>query len=343
MSKNHILFLTYTIGHFIVDFACAFLIYQMVFGTEHWYLNLLFYNFCAFALQMPLGLLADKWNRNSLCAVLGCLLVAVAYGLGFLGPAAMVIAAGVGNGLYHIGGGIDVLNISGRKASLLGVFVAPGALGIYFGTLFGKQNGTYTWIVIFILLTLATTILLVTFTNKKSFQSENVAVSFQGIHSAAILITISCFLIVVCLRSYIGMISNFSWKSQGSWGIIFIGAVFLGKLTGGILSDRIGAIKASILSLGLASGLFLFSDIPVAGVVAVLFFNMTMPITLWALSRILQGAKGFAFGLLTFGLFLGFTPVYLGQKPVLTTSTGFAMAAFGSLVLLWLGLRKVVT
>lgn len=40
---------------------------------------------------------------------------------------------------------------------------------------------------------------------------------------------------------------------------------------------------------------------------------MTMPVTLWAVARILPGAKGFSFGLLTFALFLGFCPSYLGS------------------------------
>ncbi|MCL2124545.1 MAG: hypothetical protein FWH33_00975 [Oscillospiraceae bacterium] len=38
-------------------------------------------------------------------------------------PLAAVVAAGLGNGVFHIGGGVDVLNISESKAGALGVFV----------------------------------------------------------------------------------------------------------------------------------------------------------------------------------------------------------------------------
>jgi FSR family fosmidomycin resistance protein-like MFS transporter len=69
---------------------------------------------------------------------------------------------------------------------------------------------------------------------------------------------------------------------------------------------------------------------------------MTMPITLWAVARILPGVKGFSFGLLTFGLFLGFMPVYFGLNPIIHTSLGFAMASLISLGLLLAGLRKAV-
>jgi FSR family fosmidomycin resistance protein-like MFS transporter len=68
-------------------------------------------------------------------------------------------------------------------------------------------------------------------------------------------------------------------------------------------------------------------------------FNMTMPVTLWATAKIFPGAKGFAFGLLTFGLFLGFLPVYLGIE--INAPRLFALFAAVSLALLWLGLRRL--
>ena len=78
-----------------------------------------------------------------------------------------------------------------------------------------------------------------------------------------------------------------------------------------------------------------------AGVAALFLFNMTMPVTLWAMVQLLPGAKGFSFGLLTFGLFIGFIPVYLGCPPVLGLGAGYAIAAAGSLVLLTVGLGLV--
>ena len=67
---------------------------------------------------------------------------------------------------------------------------------------------------------------------------------------------------------------------------------------------------------------------------------MTMPITLWAAAKLLPGAKGFAFGMLTFALFLGFLPVYLGWSVPVQGGVGYAFGALASLVLLVLGLRK---
>ncbi len=62
----------YALAHMAVDLSCAFLMYAFVAGGEHWYIWLLAYNFCAFALQMPIGAWADRLDRNSLVAAGGC-------------------------------------------------------------------------------------------------------------------------------------------------------------------------------------------------------------------------------------------------------------------------------
>ena len=75
-----------------------------------------------------------------------------------------------------------------------------------------------------------------------------------------------------------------------------------------------------------------------AGTAAVFLFNMTMPITLWAAARLLP--PGLAFGTLTFALFLGFLPVWLGWPVLFTGGTGYAAGALCSLALLAAGLKR---
>ena len=116
-------------------------------------------------------------------------------------------------------------------------------------------------------------------------------------------------------------------------------AVVLGKTAGGYLSDRVGAKGASIASLGLAALLFLLSGRPLWGTLAIFFFNMSMPITLRAAADALTGMKDFSFGLLTFALFLGFLPTWLGI-PAPSAGWFLALGAALSLGLLLPGLRK---
>ena len=146
--------------------------------------------------------------------------------------------------------------------------------------------------------------------------------------------------LVVVLRSYMGANQAFAWKSQGQWALVLTLALALGKAGGGLLSDRLGPRRAAGWSLGLAVALYLLSGAPLPGLLAVFLFNMTMPMTLWAAAQLLPGAKGFGFGLLTFALFVGYLPVYLGWPAVFGNVWACAAAAALSLALLWRPLGK---
>lgn len=323
----------YSAAHFWVDLSCAFLLFRTLSGSPQWMLCLLLYNFCAFALQMPLGLLADRWNRNGLTAAAGCVLTALAC----LSPAPLLTAvtAGVGNALFHLGGGIDVLNASRERAAALGVFISPGAVGLYIGTIWGQSAGPWLGLAPLGLLLMAALIFWHCPKTDRTLRSGNATPDLAAPQGYGVLLPL--FLVVV-LRSYMGMNQSFSWKSQ--WALVLTLALALGKTAGGFLMDSLGPRRASNASLGLAAALYLASALPLPGTLAVFLFNMTMPVTLWAAARALPGAKGFAFGLLTFALFLGYLPAYLGWPSLLTGPAAYACAALLSLVILWFGLGK---
>ena len=332
------LLVTYAVAHFWVDLSCAFLVFRTLRGAEDFALCLLLYNFCAFALQMPLGLLADRFDRNGLTAAVGCGLVALAY----LNPAPLLTAvtAGVGNAFFHLGGGIDTLNVSERKAAALGVFVSPGALGLFIGTLWGKGTSPALWIGPVGLVVLAAVILLLCRETFGGLCSGNAPLDLDAPVGYGPLLPL--FLVVV-LRSYMGMNQSFPWKGEGSWAVILTLALVLGKTAGGFLMDRVGGRKAAVSSLLMAAVLYLFSGVPMLGTLAVFLFNMTMPITLWAVARVMPGAKGFTFGLLTFALFLGYLPSWMGLPGLLGEPWTYAAAAILSLLLLWRPLDGEVT
>lgn len=326
----------YSLAHAAVDFSCAFLVYRTMKEAPELGLCILLYNFCAFALQMPFGLLADGWNRNAVTAAVGCAAVALAY-LPALPVIPAAVVAGVGNGLFHVGGGLDVLNDSREKASALGIFVSPGALGLYFGGILGRGGGVPLALPAAALVIAAAAILWTACRTYSGFRSLNAPAELflpRGGVPLAVLLTA-----VVVLRSYMGFNQALPWKGEGSWPLILTLALVLGKALGGFLCDWLGARQAAALSLGLSAVLYLFSGHPVCGTAAVFLFNMTMPMTLWAAARLMPGAKGFAFGLLTFALFLGFLPTWLGWPSVLGGAAANALAAVLSGVLLLLGLK----
>lgn len=318
----------YAAGHFFVDFACAFLLFRFVRDTADWPVAVLLYNFLAFAGQMPLGLLADRFGNGRLFAAGGCLCTAAAFLLPSQ-PLFLSAAAGLGNALYHIGGGRDTLRLSEGKAGLLGVFVSPGAFGLFLGGLLGKGAFPAPLPPV-ILLAVGAAVL------RLCGRTERVPLSVDL--SRAGRLALPALFLVVCLRSYAGFLFAFPWKT-GAWAWVFVLCVVLGKTTGGFLCDRRGGMTTALVSLGLGAALFLLSENPVCGCGAVLLFNMTMPVTLRAAADRLPGAEGFSFGLLTFGLFLGFLPEYL-SLPALSGRWAYAGLCLISLGPLLPVLRK---
>lgn len=336
--SRYALLTLYSAGHFLVDLTCAYLMISLVAaaGEARW-LCLLLYNFCAFALQMPAGLIADKWNHNTATAAAGIALTLSAFAF-FPLPLLCAVILGIGNCLYHVGGGVDVLHFSETRQWMLGVYVSPGAIGLFLGGLLAQKE-LFSLPVGFVLILTASllTALGLHMLHPLQKPSDNVPPSIEAVGRAPILAVIALLLVVV-LRSYVGITLSFPWKT-GVWSLLAVLGVAFGKAAGGFLADRMGALRASVVTLSLCALLFLFSDLPLCGLAAVFLFNMTMPLTLFAMARLFPGARGFAFGTLTFALFLGYLPTHLGlDVPFAGQVWWYAAEAGLSLILLVTGL-----
>ena len=312
MKNGTLRLCAYSLAHFAVDLVCAFVMFAFVKQWGDWALCVLIYNFCAFAMQMPLGIIADKLNKNGIMALVGCALVLISVCI-CVYPLLCAVFAGIGNAFFHVGGGVDVLNMSGKKAFRLGIFVSPGALGIYMGTLFAKHGRSVAIPLVWLILC-AAAVLFSCFADGVIRLSNNSPVSLKPNFNAKNILSAAALFIVVAIRSYAGMIMTFEWKSAFLPALIAVVVVVLGKTTGGFLSDIAGSRLLSVFSLGLGGILFLFADSAPVGITAIFLFNMTMPVTLYELSKIMSGTKGLSFGMLTFALFLGFLPAYFGVK-----------------------------
>lgn len=337
-----------SILHFIIDGICAYSMFGTygAKGTETY----LFYNLCAFALQMPFGALADlvlfKLGRSNGIAIkrfyfsvtfLGVIFTIVGM---FAGP----LPLGVGNALFHVGAGMSTIkedrdrNFFGRG---LGVFVAPGALGLFVGKSladfgFPKLYVRNCWIGIAALMVLIGFLRLYYEERKFVFvEAEPVGTVNRVREGIADLITslIVCFAAVI-IRSFMGLTGSFEWKKGFTLAFLATLAVVLGKAAGGFLSHALGELKAVCISMLLSAVCFAFSTKAVFGIFALFFFNMTMPITLYILVRKMPSFPGFAFGLLTFGMFLGFLPEYLDFDLGLSTGVLGLICSLVTMVLL---------
>lgn len=288
-----------SLGHFLVDFTCAYVVLSRLHEAADPLQILIIYNFMAFAMQMPFGVLADtypkfRWSFLGIFCLL-CSLIPFPFLIS-------VLLIGTGNSLYHLGEGKPILDhLNGSSA--LGIFVAPGAFGITLGTMTANKNMTLLIPIAFTLIVLAVLIWIRKYEGTSDYAYEK---------SSPVLI--SSLFIVVIIRSFAGFSWQISWKSNHL--ILMTSAVVLGKMLGGILADAIGSKKAALLSLALSFLCFLKSEQILTGWLSVLFFNMTMPICLKQITLEMKNQSGFAFGLLTFALFIGYLPSVFGISTV---------------------------
>ena len=269
-------------------------------------------------------------------------MIIIAYCINSFGVLACIIA-GIGNALFHVGGVIDVLNISDKKATLPGIYVATGAMGLYIGSK-STYLGIDKFYIIAIMLTISAISLFFLYKQgKEKYKINNEEPEFKNIPSKEQII-MYCLLITICIRGYLGLIFNFEWKSNFFIGLIVVSAVALGKILGGVIGDKFGWKITSTISLIFSATLFIFAfDNMVCGILAILLFNMTMPITLTALSNMFYKNKGMAFGMTTIALFIGAVPVLLGYKDWLFDKVSLPIITIISAVVLYFGLTKYET
>lgn len=335
----------YSVLHMLIDGVCAIAMFGWFCLGEQGYLNILLYNFCAFALQMPLGVILDLLNAGNLTArstdekagmdIPLCYAV-VGTGLTLIGAFTHPVILGIGNALFHLGGGVDVIREdqrSGKRGKDLGVFVAPGALGLFLGGLIAK--GSKAQFAVLFCGIVMTGILLWLRREKRNdsaVKAVYITEEKEIVHREKQIVIFVC-LAVVILRSYVGMAVALPWKTTVLMGLFSVCAVVAGKMAGGFLAAKFGIRRTIVLSLLLAAVCYPFCDSAMFGWLALFCFNMTMPSTLYLLVRRFPKLSGFSFGLLTFGLFLGFLPVYFEcTLPV----AGGLLGLLGSLISLLL-------
>ncbi len=349
----------YAILHMLVDGLCALAMFGVFIPREDGYLSILLYNFCAFALQMPLGVLIDALCQSRAGRECGCkwqeadipFLIAIAgAACTIVGAVSHPVVLGIGNALFHVGGGVGAIQedfYKGWKGKGLGVFVAPGAFGLYLGTLAGKGG---LWLQCFLAVSILMALLCLSMAYRKKRRSflgkagwkegagrEGFAYWQEGFFQNPIqrkakkerlAVPVCCFL-VVALRSYLGMSVAFPWKVGAAAGALSVFALVFGKMAGGFLTAHFGAGRVAAASLALAAFCYLCSGVMPMGLAALLLFNMTMPITLYWMACRYPKMPGLAFGILTFALFLGFLPGYFGCAPGIE---GNVLGCVGSLL-----------
>jgi FSR family fosmidomycin resistance protein-like MFS transporter len=317
----------YSLAHALVDAACVAALFAIVTPNRtdpaNAYQLVLIYDVIAFATQPVFGLLVDTIKAPAKIAATGMLLVAVSI-LMMRAPLLAIVTAGIGNAVFHVGGGYASLNLAhgqyGHKASLPGIFVAPGSLGLTIGILIGKSGGFVAWPFLLLLLGLAG--LMLRLPRLEVQAQRQLPGDLRWFKTVIVLLLLS-----VAIRSLVGQSLVLPWKSDQTLLLALTLAVVLGKALGGVLADRYGwtavAVSGLVVSLPL---LAFFAPLPALAILGTFLFNLSMPVTLVCLAEMLPGESGFAFGLTALALILGALPAFMPMQ-TLTGTPGFIFVA----------------
>ena len=283
------------VAHFLVDGVCAATLFGRLGNDPDLSMLIMLYSTLAFSTQGLVGIIADRVKRHLQADVLALITVAAGFFIP-LPPLLTVIVVSVGNSVFHVAGGAMTLEDSGGEAGALGVFVAPGTIGLNIGTLWPASG-----------LTMAIALFLCAaglgvLGNRRTVRNRGDArPNPPSALDAIILLTLS-----VAVRAIGGIAVVFPWNITSGMAMLLTLFVFAGKTTGGMMCDRIGVrltVTASIIPAALLIAFCSKWIIP--SLIGQFLLNLSMPVTLWLLYRAMPDSPGFAFGLAASALWPG--------------------------------------
>ena len=295
--------------HFIVEVVCFFYLSRVMNNSITVWLIPFIYDGVAFVPQSIIGYISDKYPKIDM-GLIGVLLLVISYliyGLTSIPIYVSLIILCLGNACLHISGAETTLKTSNGKLSPAAIFVSGGSFGVITGKLLAKTSLNPLFLIIAILTIIPFVLLSKTYVNKDSNASKFNYVREDLNPLLVILVAV----LVVIIRGYMGYGIPTSWNKTVVQLVIFFCTMGLEKALGGILSDIFGIRKVAIFSTLIAIPFLCFGDnIMIISLIGVMFFSMTMAITLGILVSKLKKSPGLAFGLTTIGLFLGTAPIF---------------------------------
>lgn len=294
-----------------VEIVCFYFIFNMFKNDSAslvwiWSLS---YDFLAFVPQFIFGYMYDNFTKIKLeyIAVLLFIVSIITGTLKF--KVITLLAISIGNAILHETCAIITTSISNGKLSCSAIFVGFGSFGVVIGQTLGILKISQLWMIIPIIIIFS--ILFVTrkylYKENRNFPKFNLVK--ENFNSNLLIVIV---LIIVMSRSFIGYAVPISWKKELWQTFLLFFTMGLGKILGGILSDKFGAKKIGIFTtLACIPFLIIGDKIMILSIIGVFLFSMTMSITFGMLLDKFNKYPGLCFGITTVGLFLGVVPIFL--------------------------------
>jgi MFS transporter, FSR family, fosmidomycin resistance protein len=294
----------YGIMHALIDLSTAGLLFAAIrhhhFIPQQQYFLIFLYNFLAFAMQPIFGFLTDRMKAPKITTLSGIVMVTISFAFFHSSPVAAIVMASIGNALFHIGGGVINLFVTPGRAVSLGIFIAPGDLGLWAGIYLGN-NGFFTMPLMALLLALSAFAVFFINSPETYGDLEKIRIESQRPRAGLALLWLS-----VVVRTLVNTTGGYTLgKSPLSFGVLSA-AAFFGKGIGGFVSDKFGWTGASVTALLISCPLIAFTDGNLfTGASGMLLLNIVMPLSATAMAGVIPKHPGLSMGLYCLALFLG--------------------------------------
>ncbi len=327
------------IGHGLADGTAGYLLGSDLsnYSLLHASSLIVLYNVLAFAMQLPAGILIDKYGRAKIlicCSLLASALAVIVFSVS---PLVSVVLMGFCSAFYHTGGGKLALETFSGEAKGTGMFASLGVLGLTIGGLLGYYGFIASSVFVVLLVSCTVGIYLIDFENVKS----KVGNFSQTIGSYDLFVIL--LVIAIAIRSIIWNIYS-SGNAINSQIILAIGvAAMLGKLLGGFLADAIGWKRYSAVCLLFAAPLLFFHEHSYIELVAGIFLLQSLTsVGVSALYKFMPSSPATVAGL-TFGVAIALGSVSDVFRSQLGNLNNAILIVFLILILgsYWISISKI--
>ncbi len=222
--------------HGINDWVAGFMLATFTLYNEpkEGMLMLIVYAIIGFGGQLPVGMWLDATRSFKMFSKAALLLLLLSPLAWIINPYAGIIVAGFSSALVHVTGGAVCLESNNNKIGPLGLFTAPGVLGLALGS--ASASVAPYWLLVPVAAVLLVSWFLLQQKSDGTFVTTQPSKPLLDSHDwimIGILLTVTLRSLVYDIIQQVGQ----HWQQ----GLLVIGiSAFLGKIIGGFVADKVG-------------------------------------------------------------------------------------------------------
>jgi len=235
------------IAHGVNDFIAGFLLSNLSTHSINWKQNsiaFLLYSTIAFGGQLPAGIMVDKTQKVKLFSVLSLVLMLLSILFFYQNIFIAILLSSVASAFIHVCGGAVCFNADNKKATLAGLFTAPGVLGLIIGGVLGASSFTNLYVFSFLLLLL---LLVLLKSNLPTYTTQEIATTKHLLETHDFFMLI--LFLAIAFRSLFWNIIHIYCLENKMWLLAIGISAFLGKLFGGFMYDKVDGKKFIMISI----------------------------------------------------------------------------------------------